>query len=284
MEGDKVVTDEDEVARIPLTSNASLVVEKETLEGPIDAAEWDEDVLRVAAAGLCCSKDYELQQFVHLPDYLKHNPHITHGYRVNLTFKQTTFSLFHWHNETLNVWTHLGGLLLFLVMAAGAYATWLNRAAIGEIVTSTVFFLSAMMMLLFSSVFHLYNCCSDRHYDFTAKLDYSGIAVLIVGSYYPLLYYIYYCPDQYIWRYGYGIIITGFGIAALYTIWQGKMHQAGNEALRLFIFLGMGLFGVIPLPQSLVRILLTFWVHFHSMKWHNLHFVFRTQFELSALF
>lgn len=229
------------------------IVQEVVIEETTSLTEWDEDVLRQSAAGMCCSKDYELQQFIHLPDYLKHNPHITHGYRVGLTLRQTTFSLFHWHNETLNVWTHLGGLFLFLVLAITSYTTWLNRAVIGELVTSTVFFLSAMMMLLFSSVFHLYNCCSDRHYDFTAKLDYSGIAVLIAGSYYPLLYYIYYCPNQYLWRYGYGVIITGFGVAALWVIWKGKMHQAGNEALRLFVFLGMGLFGVIPLPQSLVR-------------------------------
>lgn len=220
----------------------------------VSEIEEADEVLVKAVSGVCCAKDYDLHHYMHLPDYLKHNPHITHGYRVGLSMKQTTMSLFHWHNETLNVWTHLGGAILFFVFALISYATWLNRAAIGELVSSTVFFLAAMMMLTFSSIFHLYNCCSSGHYDFTAKLDYMGIAVMIVGSYYPLLYYIYYCPEQHIWRYGYGAIITGFGVAAMFSIWQGKMHTPGTEAFRLFIFLGMGLFGVIPLPQSLVRI------------------------------
>lgn len=247
----------DELELRPLTNSVDggVTTAEVTVESTNDEDTWDEELVLKATTTICCSKDYELQQFVHLPDYLRHNPHITHGYRVGLSLKQTTFSLFHWHNETLNVWTHLGGLLLFLIMSVGAYATWLSRAMIGEIISSTIFFLSAMMMLLFSSVFHLYNCCSSNHYDFTAKLDYSGIAVLIAGSYYPLLYYLYYCPNQYIWRFGYGAIITAFGAAALYIVWKGKMHQAGNEGLRLFIFLGMGLFGVIPLPQSIVRLL-----------------------------
>lgn len=236
---------------------SELVVVSETIEnGVVTAeevvAEVPLDVDSIMAAGACCMKDYDLHHYMHLPDYLKHNPHITHGYRVNLSFKQTTYSLFHWHNETLNVWTHFAGFLAFIVLSILSYATWLNRAALGEVLSSAVFFLSALMMMLFSTIFHLYNCCSSRHYDFTAKLDYSGIAVLIVGSYYPLLYYIYYCPDQYIWRYGYGIIITGFGAAALYSVWQGKMHVPGTEGLRLFIFLGMGLFGIIPLPQSIL--------------------------------
>lgn len=233
----------------------ALVETVETSLNTVDAVvdDFSAELDGMMVSSICCVKDYDLHHFMHLPDYLKHNPHITHGYRVNLSFKQTTYSLFHWHNETLNVWTHFAGFLAFVVISILSYATWLNRAAIGEIISSTVFFLSALMMMLFSTIFHLYNCCSSGHYDFTAKLDYSGIAVLIVGSYYPLLYYIYYCPDQYLWRYGYGIVITGFGAAALYTVWQGKMHAPGNEALRLFIFLGMGLFGVIPLPQSLVR-------------------------------
>jgi adiponectin receptor len=224
----------------------------ETLREEIDELG---NVLQDSVAAACCVKDYDLHHYMHLPDYLKHNPHITHGYRVNLSLRQTTFSFFHWHNETLNVWTHFAGFVLFLILALLSYATWLNRATLGEIITSTVFFLSAMMMMLFSTIFHLYNCCSSGHYDFTAKLDYSGIAVLIVGSYYPLLYYIYSCPDQWMWKYGYGLIITAFGAAALFTVWQGKMHTPGTEAFRLFIFLGMGLFGVIPLPQSIVRAL-----------------------------
>jgi adiponectin receptor len=43
------------------------------------------------------------------------NPHITTGYRIGFhTFKQALRSFFMWHNETLNVWTHFCGKILFM--------------------------------------------------------------------------------------------------------------------------------------------------------------------------
>lgn len=217
--------------------------------------ELDEanDLLQKHVGATCCARDYDLHHYQQLPDYLKHTPHILQGYRVGLSMRQTTFSFFHWHNESLNVWTHAAGFLLFFILAIVSYATWLAQAAVGEVMSSTAFFAAALLMMLFSTLFHLYNCRSSKHYDIMAKLDYSGIAILIVGSYYPLLYYMYYCPEEALWRYGYGTIITLFGVAAMYNVWRGKMHTAGNEAFRLIIFLGMGLFGVIPLPHSIVR-------------------------------
>ena len=201
----------------------------------------------------CCVRNYDLHCYPQIPDYLQHNPFIEAGYRVNLSFWQTTYSFFHWHNESLNVWTHFVGFLFFAVLAIISYTTWLNQVSIGELFSSTAFFMSVVTMMLFSSIFHLYSCCSSDAYDFTAKLDYSGITILIVGSYYPLLYYMYYCPEQWIWRYGYGSIITFLGIIALVAVWKGVMHTPGTEVIRLSIFMGMGFFGVIPLPQSMVR-------------------------------
>ena len=33
--------------------------------------------------------------------------YINKGYRINYTFQETLRSLFTWHNETINIWTHL---------------------------------------------------------------------------------------------------------------------------------------------------------------------------------
>ncbi|KAG8468053.1 hypothetical protein KFE25_007105 [Diacronema lutheri] len=42
---------------------------------------------------------------------------ILSGYRLHdLTFRQSLRSLFQWHNETLNVWTHLTGFVLFVCL------------------------------------------------------------------------------------------------------------------------------------------------------------------------
>lgn len=50
-------------------------------------------------------KRYPLLSFWELPEYMKDNEYILRYYRANWPFKQALFSLFRWHNETINVWT-----------------------------------------------------------------------------------------------------------------------------------------------------------------------------------
>ncbi|PIA25857.1 hypothetical protein AQUCO_10600004v1 [Aquilegia coerulea] len=60
------------------------------------------------------SKCYNLVSYRELPDYMKDNEFIINHYRANWPLKVAFFSLFRWHNETLNVWTHLIGFVVFL--------------------------------------------------------------------------------------------------------------------------------------------------------------------------
>ena len=51
------------------------------------------------------------------PDYMRHNRHIKKGYRINFnTYWKLLKSLFMIHNETINVWTHLIGMLIFFIL------------------------------------------------------------------------------------------------------------------------------------------------------------------------
>ncbi|XWS70746.1 hypothetical protein CRYUN_Cryun03dG0075200 [Craigia yunnanensis] len=59
-------------------------------------------------------RSYSLLSYKELPEYMKDNEFILNYYRVNWSLKEALFSIFRWHNETLNVWTHLLGFVLFL--------------------------------------------------------------------------------------------------------------------------------------------------------------------------
>ncbi|KAL5660151.1 hypothetical protein ACJX0J_027276, partial [Zea mays] len=52
-----------------------------------------------------------------LPEWLKDNEFIHGYYRCEWPMKETVLSIFSIHNETLNVWSHLLGFLLFLCLA-----------------------------------------------------------------------------------------------------------------------------------------------------------------------
>jgi Haemolysin-III related len=62
------------------------------------------------------------------PAFLKDNEYILRGYRIGFNTKKLILrSLFMLHNETVNVWTHLIGVLVFLVLliwtASALYAS-----------------------------------------------------------------------------------------------------------------------------------------------------------------
>lgn len=60
------------------------------------------------------SKRCELMSYWELPEYMKDNEFILNYYRADWPVLEALFSVFRWHNETLNVWTHLIGFVLFL--------------------------------------------------------------------------------------------------------------------------------------------------------------------------
>ncbi|KAD7117774.1 hypothetical protein R6Q59_005694 [Mikania micrantha] len=59
---------------------------------------------------------YQLVEYHSLPAYMKDNEYILGHYRVEWPIRQIFMSIFTLHNETLNVWTHLIGFFLFLVL------------------------------------------------------------------------------------------------------------------------------------------------------------------------
>uniref|UniRef100_A0A453K318 Uncharacterized protein n=1 Tax=Aegilops tauschii subsp. strangulata TaxID=200361 RepID=A0A453K318_AEGTS len=58
----------------------------------------------------------ELIGYEALPEWLKDNEYIHGYYRCEWPMKETILSIFSIHNETLNVWSHLVGFLLFLCL------------------------------------------------------------------------------------------------------------------------------------------------------------------------
>ncbi|XP_012331755.1 adiponectin receptor protein 2 isoform X1 [Aotus nancymaae] len=182
-----------------------------------------------------------------LPDWLKDNDFLLHGHRPPMpSFRACFKSIFRIHTETGNIWTHLLGCVFFLCL--GIFYMFRPNisfvAPLQEKVVFGLFFLGAILCLSFSWLFHTVYCHSEGVSRIFSKLDYSGIALLIMGSFVPWLYYSFYCNPQPCFIYL--IVICVLGIAAIIVSQWDMFATPQYRGVRAGVFLGLGLSGIIP--------------------------------------
>ena len=132
-----------------------------------------------------------------LPSWRRDNAYILSGYRrTSNSYLVSLSSVLHLHNETVNIWTHLlgaagffaAGLLLYRA-AAARYAS----ASDADCLVFACFFAGAFLCLGMSATYHALTNHSPAVAKWGNKLDYTGIVLLIVGSYVPAMYYGLFC-------------------------------------------------------------------------------------------
>nr|XP_033808356.1 adiponectin receptor protein 2 isoform X1 [Geotrypetes seraphini] len=182
-----------------------------------------------------------------LPDWLKDNDYLVHGHRPPMpSFRACFKSIFRIHTETGNIWSHLLGCVFFLCL--GVFYMFRPNisfvAPVQEKVVIGLFFLGAILCLSFSWLFHTVYCHSEGVSRVFSKLDYSGIALLIMGSFVPWLYYSFYCSPQPCFIYL--IVICVLGIAAIIVSQWDLFATPQYRGVRAGVFVGLGLSGIIP--------------------------------------
>lgn len=259
-------------------------------------------------------------------DFLRDNEFIEKGYRLNFsTTRKIIKSLFMVHNELFNVWSHLLGALIFLLLLviclqghqAEIRAVLMNQyegltmkagslnRGVAEIIEQSktyeeqfestlkelyedaelyerrienalqdvyslslqniseqlhtfdgparwplvVFILAAVFCLGCSAAYHLFNAHSKRVNFIMSRLDYAGISILITGSFYPAVFYSFFCSSVCIWVYLCGI--TAAGVAVFVVTMSESFHRNELRWLRGCVFLTFGLLGVVPFVHAL---------------------------------
>ncbi|GAB2232598.1 hypothetical protein Droror1_Dr00011639 [Drosera rotundifolia] len=242
-------------------------------------------------------KRWALSTFEELPDYMKDNDFIRKYYRVEWPIRDAALSLFRWHNETLNIWTHLVGFGLFLGLTlvnlvhvpqflqllrsfpygAADTITWLNtkilmgmaklldmnniihlgydHISMTEQMLATrwpfyVFLSGAMFCLFSSSICHLF-CCHSYHLSMQLlRVDYFGINIMIITSFFPPIYYIFQCNP--VWQLVYLSVISLMGLFTGITLFSPTLSSGDYRGFRTTLFVLMGIFGVVPAIHAVV--------------------------------
>ncbi|KAL1876479.1 hypothetical protein Daus18300_002723 [Diaporthe australafricana] len=192
-----------------------------------------------------------------LPDWRKDNAFIHTGYRpTSNSYRMSFGSIFSIHNETVNVWTHLLGAIIFSALGAVAYsfyeatiapryatATWEDWLVFG------CFFTGAFLCLGMSATYHAICNHSPDVAKWGNKLDYTGIVCLIMGSYMPAMYYGFYCLPKLLELYL--ALIWTLGLGCLTVSWFEHFRTPEWRPYRALMFVGLGVSGVIPVIHGL---------------------------------
>ncbi|CAJ0897062.1 7203_t:CDS:2 [Entrophospora sp. SA101] len=102
----------------------------------------------------------------------------------------------------------------------------------------------------FSSTFHALCCHSERVCANWNRCDYVGIVTLIVGSFYPMIYYGFYCNG--LLQIIYLTSISIFGAATISVAVASKFRSPEFRWFRTGMFLSMGLSAIVPLAHALI--------------------------------
>lgn len=125
-----------------------------------------------------------LLHFHQLPAWMRDNEFIHSSYRPEVfSYLHCFDSLFYMHNETVNIYSHLIGAVLFAVVALSSLAFGMEHVDTmrwEDIFVLAMFLLGAVLCLGLSALFHTFSCHSEQVSASWNRCDYVGIVFLIV--------------------------------------------------------------------------------------------------------
>ena len=106
---------------------------------------------------------------------------------------------------------------------------------------------SMIICLGLSAVYHLFHCIGKKEEDRLALFDFGGIAILIMGSSYPPIFYPFACQPVFHTRDMFLIIVTISSTLAFGTLFNETLASGKCRAFRGVLFLVLGISASAPL-------------------------------------
>lgn len=184
--------------------------------------------------------------YYQLPLSFRENKYIIYGYRFSLNHKTILKSLSHFnHNESMNIWTHLLGVMLFIYFGVWHYpnSSAYKNGTRSDLYVMYIFIGAAIKCLVSSVLWHTYSCCANLPLRSTfACVDYTGITVLITCSV---------IAAEYCSLYNYPKLLTTYisfssicGMTSFIFNWSPYFDRPECRSLRIGFFMGLAFMGV----------------------------------------
>lgn len=190
-----------------------------------------------------------------LPDWQRDNEYILTGYVPETnSWSKTIHSMLFWHNETVNVYSHLiPGLLCMLgvIFGHGKLLRPLATTTSADHAVATLFLAGAATCLAASSTFHCAKCHSPGVASFGNKLDYLGIVALVVSSTVSVLYYGFHDNTPYFLSSC--TLTVGLGSLCALVSLRERFRTREWRPYRAGLFVAFGLSAVFPMIAAIRR-------------------------------
>ncbi|KAF7951666.1 hypothetical protein EAE96_006965 [Botrytis aclada] len=187
-------------------------------------------------------------------EWRQDNEYILTGYRPETKSSLRSFrSVFHLHNETINIHCHLLGAVLFALLPIYIYHTLLpryNDAATADLVVFALFFGGVAVCFGLSFLYHTLNNHSHQTAAFWIELDYLGIVALMWGSTVATIYHGFIC-DVKLQRI-YWSMITLLSLALTLFTLLPPFRTPFFRPYRTLMYAALGLSAVIFIVHSIV--------------------------------
>jgi len=183
-------------------------------------------------------------------------PYIFNGFRsIDQPWIYYWKSLFHKHNETINVWSHLIGIL-YMVHLLIYYYQRLNFFENAHSWPFAVSLCTAILMFICSAFAHLLHSKSESIHMTCFLIDFIGVSLHGFGSGFL---HIYYCAPQWYYeiiQYYYVFILLLFGILACFLncFAQYYYHRPYPLIKRICQFFPCGILWIYSITPLFIRL------------------------------
>lgn len=190
----------------------------------------------------------KLITFNELPYWYRDNDLITNGYRKpNNCTSQCVYSIFNLHNETFNIWSHIIGIIQFMMLA---FFTYFDDLFLLHKFILYGYCLAVIICFIFSVIHHTMIPHSEHVHKSCLSLDYLGIIFILFATTSILIYKCFYDREYNTHKIVY-IMIMGVILYLLSTlIYTTNFISPEKKHIRIILFSLACLFTLIPVIHS----------------------------------